>query len=96
MTKADVAPLFEIPAGTLDDQDVDYLDGLLDSLAELSKGATGSGQDSSVSTMSTKVGTQTVPSRRRSCAGQGGGDGEQRLESSWRCIEASLSRAPAG
>ena len=34
MTKADVAPLFEIPAGTLDKWDVDYLDGLLEALAE--------------------------------------------------------------
>lgn len=43
LTKADVAPLFEIPAGTLDKQDVDYLDGLLEALAEFSEGATGSG-----------------------------------------------------
>lgn len=43
MTKADVAPLFEIPASTLDNQDVDYLDGLLESLAEFSTEATGSG-----------------------------------------------------
>ncbi|WP_204913404.1 hypothetical protein [Microlunatus spumicola] len=34
MTKADVAPLFEIPAGTLDKGDVDYLDGLLEALAD--------------------------------------------------------------
>jgi hypothetical protein len=43
MTKADVAPLFEIPADTLDKWDVDYLDGLLEALADFPEGATGSG-----------------------------------------------------
>jgi hypothetical protein len=38
MTKADVAPLFEIPAGTLAKVDVDHLGSLLESLAEFPKG----------------------------------------------------------
>ena len=43
MAKADVAPLFEIPADTLDKGDVEYLDGLLEALAEFPEGATGPG-----------------------------------------------------
>lgn len=43
MTKADVAPLFEIPADTLDKGEVEYLDGILEALAEFPEGATGSG-----------------------------------------------------
>jgi hypothetical protein len=46
MTKADLAPLFEIPAGTLNKGDVDYLDGLPEALAEFPDGATESGQGS--------------------------------------------------
>jgi hypothetical protein len=38
MTRADVAPLFEIPAGTLDKQDVEHLDGVLEALAEFPEG----------------------------------------------------------
>jgi hypothetical protein len=43
MTKADVAPLFEIPAATLTVGDVDYLDGFLEALAPFPDGATESG-----------------------------------------------------
>jgi hypothetical protein len=42
-TKVDVAPLFEIPAGSLNKGDVDYLDGLPEALAEFPDGATESG-----------------------------------------------------
>jgi hypothetical protein len=34
MTRADLAPLFEIPPDTLRKQDAEYLDGLLEHLAE--------------------------------------------------------------
>lgn len=40
MTKADVAPLFEIPASSLSKWDADYLDGLLEDLAPFVDGAT--------------------------------------------------------
>ena len=37
MTRADVAPLFEIPADTLDASDVDYLEGLVEALEPFSQ-----------------------------------------------------------
>ena len=40
MTKADLAPLFEIPAATLDEGDVEHLDGLVEALAEFPVGVT--------------------------------------------------------
>lgn len=43
MTKADVAPLFEIPASTLNKGDADYLDGVLEALADFPEEATESG-----------------------------------------------------
>ena len=43
MTRADVAPLFEIPASSLDAWDVDYLDGLLECLAEFPPGTPDAG-----------------------------------------------------
>ena len=42
MTKGDVAPLFEIPADTLDAQDVAYLDGLMEEVAEFPEQGPGS------------------------------------------------------
>ena len=41
MTRADVAPLFEIPVGTLDKADVDHLESILESFAEFPEGPVG-------------------------------------------------------
>ncbi|MBB3325742.1 hypothetical protein [Microlunatus antarcticus] len=43
MTKADVAPLFEIPADTLDQGDVEYLNGFLEALAPFAPEPSGRG-----------------------------------------------------
>ncbi|RYZ27596.1 MAG: hypothetical protein EOP01_07510 [Propionibacteriaceae bacterium] len=41
MTRADVAPLLEIPAGTLDEGDVEHLESILESLAKFPEGPAG-------------------------------------------------------